>query len=155
MNRTLPWALVLAGAWIGSACAQPALTVRGAWIPEAPPTARVQAAYMELVNTGTAPVVVVGGQSPEFTQVEMHRTVQAGGGARMEPQAELRVEPGTTLSLAPGGLHLMLIEPRRRLVAGDKVDVELLIKDGGPARASAEVRRTAPTPAMDEHRHHH
>lgn len=155
MNKASLYVLTLLGAWIGSACAEPALSVRGAWIPEAPPIARVQAAYMELVNTGTAPVVVVRGQSPDFAHVEMHRTVQTADGARMEPQATLRIERGATLTLAPGGLHLMLIDPRRPLVAGDTVDVDLLLEDGGTARASAEVRRAAPTAAAQDHLHHH
>jgi hypothetical protein len=85
----------------------------------------------------------------------MHRTVQTADGARMEPQATLRIQPGATLTLAPGGLHLMLIEPRRRLVAGEKVDVDLLLEDGGAARASAEVRRAAPTAAVHDHQHQH
>ena len=73
----------------------------------------------------------------------------------MEPQAELRVEPGATLTLAPAGLHLMLIEPRRRLAAGGALDVELQLKDGAQARGSAEVRSTAPAAGTHDHRHHH
>jgi periplasmic copper chaperone A len=149
-DKPLLCAMVLTSLWIGSAGADPALTVRSAWIPEAPPAARVQAAYMELVNAGATPVVVIGSQSPDFAQVEMHRTVQSKDGARMEPQPELRVEPGATLLLGPGGLHLMLIEPKRRLVAGDQVDIELRLKDGGPAHATAEVRGAA-----HDHQHHH
>lgn len=153
MNTLSNSALLLACLWTGSACADSALTVRDAWIREAPPGARVQAAYMELVNTGTSPVVVVGGRSPDFAQVEMHRTVQSGDAARMEAQGELRVEPGATLTLAPGGLHLMLIEPRRRLLAGDRVEVDLLIENRGPTQVSAEVRGSAETAAAHDHHH--
>ena len=155
MNKSCFYPLVLAGLWVGAAAADPALTIRGAWIPEAPPTARVQAAYMELVNEGALPVVVVGGRSPDFAEVEMHRTVQDAQGARMEPQKELRVEAGTTLRLAPAGLHLMLIEPKRRLVAGDKVDIELRLKDERSVVGSAEVRAAAPPVAEHDHRHGH
>jgi hypothetical protein len=155
MTKNSLQTVVLTGLWIGSACADPALVVRDAWIPEAPPAAAVQAGYMELVNLGASPLVVVGGRSPDFAHVEIHRTVQSGGGARMEAQGALRIEPGATLTLAPGGLHLMLIEPTRRLVAGDTVDVELQLEEGDPARASAEVRAAVPVPASHDHRHHH
>ena len=153
MNKPSLYAMLLTSLWIGSAVADPALTVRGAWIAEAPPTARVQAGYMELVNEAASPVVVVGAKCPDFAQVEMHRTVQSQDGARMEPQAELRVEPGATLLLAPGGLHLMLIEPKRRLVAGDKVDIDLRLQDGTAIRAAAEVRSRAAPAAGHEHHH--
>ena len=154
MNKPSLYATLLTSLWTGSAVADPALTVRGAWIAEAPPTAKVQAGYMELVNGGGSPVVVVGGKSPDFAQVEMHRTVQAQDGARMEPQAELRVEPGATLLLAPGGLHLMLIEPKRRLVAGDTAEIELRLQDGAAIRTAAEVRSRAAPAAGHEHHHH-
>ena len=147
-------AALLAGLWAGSAPAGPALTIRDAWIPEAPPTARVQAAYMVLANDGSAALVVVGARSPDFAKVEMHRTVQAQGTARMEVQPGLRVEPGTTLVLAPGGMHLMLVEPKRRLVAGDRVDIELRLEDGSPVGTVAEVRSGAPPSAGHEHHHH-
>lgn len=144
---------VLAALWLGNAHADPALTIRGAWVPEAPPAARVQAAYMDLVNAGTSALVVVGARSADFARVEMHRTVQSQGMARMEAQPELRIEPGVTLSLVPGGLHLMLMEPKRRLVAGDRVDIELRLQDGTPISTAAEVR--APPPAGSAHEHHH
>lgn len=137
---------LLAALWSGSAGAEPALTVREAWIPDAPPTSRVRAAYMELSNAGPGPVVVVGGSSPDFDAVEMHRTVQTGEGFRMAPQAELRLEPGEVLELAPGGLHLMLIGPRRELAAGDTVELALRLSEGDPVRASLEVRGPASGP---------
>ena len=154
MKKPSLYAVLLTSLWIGSAFADPALTVRGAWIAEAPPNARVQSGYMELVNGRGSPVVVVGAKSPDFAQVEMHRTVQAQDGARMEPQAELRVEPGATLLLAPGGLHLMLIEPKRRLVVGDKVEIELRLQDGAAIRTAAEVRSRVAPAAGHEHHHH-
>lgn len=154
VNRRVFCAAALAGLWLGSAHAGEGLTVRGAWIPEAPPTARVQAAYLDLVNEGPAAAVVEGAQSPDFARIEMHGTIQSQGTARMEAQPDLRVDGGATLVLAPGGLHLMLIEPRRRLVAGDRVDIELRVRDGSPIRALAEVRSTAAPSAAHDHHHH-
>jgi len=137
---------------LNTAQAAPALLVRDAWIPEAPPVARVQAAYMALVNEGAGPVAIVGASSPEFDAVEMHRTVEREGAMRMEAQPTLRIEPGATLNLAPGGLHLMLIGPKRPLVAGDRVAIELRLEGGAVILATAEVRRAD---AGADHAHHH
>ncbi|MCU0970318.1 MAG: copper chaperone PCu(A)C [Gammaproteobacteria bacterium] len=147
-------AALLAGFWLSGANAGPALTIRGAWIPEAPATASVQAAYMELVNDGSVPLVVVGAQSSDFGRVEMHRTIQAAGVARMEAQQRLPIDAGARLVLTPGGLHLMLIEPKRRLVAGDRVGIELRLEDGTPVSTTAEVRSDGPS-ADHDHRHAH
>jgi copper(I)-binding protein len=154
VKRLLVCLAALAGLSAGGAFAATALQIRDAWVPEAPPAARVQAAYMELVNDGASAVVVVGAQSPDFARVEIHRTVQAQGIARMAAQSELRVEPGAALVLAPGGTHLMLIEAKRRLVAGDRVAVELQLGDGSTAQVAAQVR--GPDGAADRaagHRH--
>jgi hypothetical protein len=153
MGRLSVAIALLGWLWSGRALADPALTVSGAWIPEAPPTARVQAAYLELVNRGSTPLEVLEARSPDFSTIEIHRTVHAEGIARMQKQAVLRIEPGTSLTLAPGGLHLMLIEPKRRLVAGDRVELELRLQDGTSISTGAEVRQgTAPA---DAHAHHH
>ena len=135
--------------------APPALLVRDAWIPEAPPVATVQAAYMALVNEGASPVTVVGATSAEFDAVEMHRTVEVDGTMRMEAQPSLRVEPGATLQLAPGGLHLMLIGPKRPLVAGDRVGIDLRLEGGAVVLATAEVRRAAEVGGEHARHHHH
>jgi copper(I)-binding protein len=134
--------------------APPALLVRDAWIPEAPPVAKVQAGYMALVNEGANPVTVVGATSAEFDAVEMHRTVEVEGTMRMEAQPSLRVEPGATLQLAPGGLHLMLIGPKRPLVAGDRVGIDLRLEGGSVILATAEVRQ-AEAGGEQAHHHHH
>ncbi len=137
---------------LGTAQAGPALTVRDAWIAEAPPVAKVQAGYMVLANEGGSPAVVVGASSAEFDVVEMHRMVEVEGTMRMEAQPALRVEPGATLALAPGGLHLMLIGPKRPLVAGDRVAIELRLESGELILATAEVRRRdGGTGAAHEH----
>jgi hypothetical protein len=154
MKRLLPLFPLALTLLLGTAKAAPALAVRDAWVPEAPPVTTVQAAYLELVNEGSSAVVVTAVASPDFGTVEMHRTVQVEGAARMERLPELRVEPGGTLPLAPGGLHLMLIGPKRQLVAGDRVAIELRLQDGSAVIATAEVRRPGGDMA-GEHAHHH
>jgi copper(I)-binding protein len=47
----------------------------------------------------------------------------------------------------------MLMEPKRRLVAGDRVDIELRLQDGTPIGTAAEAR--APAAAGSAHEHHH
>jgi copper(I)-binding protein len=57
---------------------------------------------------------------------------------------ELRVGAGESVALAPGGLHLMLMRPKRTLRAGDAAEVEFVLKDGSRQRVSFEVKADAP-----------
>ena len=148
----IPFLLVAA---VGLVQAAVPLEVREAWVAEAPPGARVQAAYMQLRNGGSAPLTVTAATSPAFASVELHRTVQEGGVARMEKLSGLALAPGESVSLAPGGLHLMLIAPRQRLSEGEAVPLALHLDSGAAVSVEAVVRRTAmpADPHHDRHRH--
>jgi hypothetical protein len=131
------------------------LEVMEAWVAEAPPGAQVQAAYMRLRNDGSAPLNVTAVTSPAFESVELHRTVHEGAIARMEKLSGLPLAPGESVTLAPGGLHLMLIAPRQRLSEGATVPLELRLDSGAAVSVEAVVRRTAmPTDAHHGHHHH-
>ncbi|QKK01935.1 MAG: copper chaperone PCu(A)C [Pseudomonadota bacterium] len=53
-----------------------------------------------------------------------------GGVMRMRRLEQLTVEPGETVSLEPGGKHLMLMRPGERLSQGDEIPVTLLDSEG-------------------------
>lgn len=130
------------------------LTVDDAWVREAPPTAQVLAAYMQITNPADQPRTITGAASTCCERVEIHRTEIVDGMARMIPQPELVVEAGATLLLEPGGLHLMLISPKGPLAQGDHVVIELRLDGGEMQEIHAEVRRDG-EPAMDHSHHMH
>lgn len=130
------------------------LTVDDAWVREAPPTAQVLAAYMQITNPADQPRTITGAASACCERVEIHRTEIVDGMARMIPQPELAVDAGATLLLEPGGLHLMLIAPKEPLTQGDHVVIELQLDGGETQEVHAEVRRDG-EPAMDHSHHMH
>ena len=121
------------------------LTITDAWTPEAPP-GRMMAGFMELHNTGEEAIVLVDGESHLFGHVEIHTMIMDDGVMRMRRLDELAIEPGQTVVLRPGGLHLMLIEPQESLGLGDIIDIDLLDEQGRRYPLSSEVRaRTSPS----------
>lgn len=135
------------------------LTVSGAWVREGPPTTAVLAAYMRIDNPGTQDRTLIGASSAQFETVEIHRTEIVDGVARMIQQDRLTVPAGGSVSLEPGGLHLMLIQSRQPLAQGDVVDIRLRLEDGTEMPVGAEVRK-AEAAGMDHshdhgHDHHH
>ena len=60
------------------------------------------------------PVTIVGASSPAFGEVSLHETRIVDGVSRMRALPELRIAPGDSAVLKPGGMHLMLMQPQRR-----------------------------------------
>ncbi|GIX35587.1 MAG: hypothetical protein KatS3mg126_1366 [Lysobacteraceae bacterium] len=145
-------ACMLFGLWFPARAGD--LKVEGAWIRSAPPGASMLAGYATLRNAGRSPITVRGARSAAFAAVELHQTVESDGIARMRPLDALRIEPGASVRLEPGGRHLMLMQPRQAIAAGDAPELVFELEGGGEVVARFEVRAGAPDAAA-EHAHHH
>ncbi len=127
------------------ALAERGLVISDAWSPEAPP-GRMMAGFMELHNTGEDTIVLIDGESPLFGHVEIHTMSMEEGVMRMRRLDELAIEPGEVVELRPGGLHLMLIDPKQPLALGDSIDITLIDDQGDRYALVSEVRkRTRPS----------
>lgn len=101
------------------------LDIRDAWIPEAPPTARMLAGYLTLFNSGDDEIVLTGAES-DFGRVEIHRSEEVDGISRMRRQDAVEVAPGETLQFRQGGLHLMIMDFERVPTAGSGIPLVLI-----------------------------
>jgi copper(I)-binding protein len=135
--------IALALGTLTAAAAGP-VTVQNPWIREAPPTASALAGYMVLVNPGDNPHTLVNTTSADFGNIMAHRTVVENGMARMIHAGKLEVPAHGKLTFAPGGYHLMLMQPKRALHAGDEVNITLEFADGSKLPVAFTVRKTAP-----------
>jgi hypothetical protein len=88
------------------------------------------AGYLELRNTTSRPQVLVAASSTGFESVMMHRTMVKDGMAGMEHLSQIELAPNVSLIFAPGGNHLMLMNPKRALRAGDAVVIKLEFRGG-------------------------
>jgi hypothetical protein len=124
------------GAWAAD------IGVADAWIREAPPSAKVLAAYMVITNTGKVPVQLSGVDSRDFASVEVHQSIMHNGKMRMMALESLAIAPGKSVVLEPGGYHLMLIGPRKKLQAGDRVVLRLHFDKHEDVLVSAVVKKS-------------
>jgi len=115
------------------------LIFHDAWSPLAPP-GRMMAGFVQIQNQGEAPVVLVDGHSEQFGRIEIHTMDMEDGVMRMRRLDQLSIAPGETVELAPGGLHLMLIQPLRQFEIGQVIDLELIDASGQRWPLQAEVR---------------
>ena len=61
--------------------------------------------------------------------------------AGMEHAPQIELSPNASLLFAPGGYHLMLLNPKRTLRAGNRVDINLEFRGGLVLPVAFEVRK--------------
>ena len=115
--------------------------VTDGWLRMPPVSMPMLAGFGTIRNDCAEAVTVVAAGSPAFADVSVHETRIVDGVSRMRAMPELVIPPGASVTLAPGGLHLMLMQPRAGLQAGDKVGIDFELKDGGVLHGQFEVRK--------------
>lgn len=117
------------------------LVIETPWARATPPGAPVAGGFLVVRNTGQADDRLVSATSPDAEKVELHEMRMDGGVMRMRRMDEgLAIAAGGTLSLAPGGYHLMFIGPKHPFVAGQTVTATLRFEHGGERTVRFDVR---------------
>lgn len=101
----------------------------------------MMAGYGRIENRCQRPLHIVSASSPAFGGVSIHETRIVDGISRMRPVPGLTIEPEDAAVLAPGGMHLMLMQPLAPLQPGDTVVVEFVLEDGGVLAGEFRARR--------------
>ncbi len=106
------------------------------WLPAGLPAG----GYVTLTNGSDHAIVLVGAASPDYNQVQLHRSVMQGGLSKMVPVAAISIPAHSTLDFVALGYHLMLMNPRVSLSPGDHVPIELRFADGRFLVATFDLR---------------
>lgn len=144
-KATLALVLFLCGG-IASAATTCMPTVRAGWIRLGPMGMDMLAGYARIDNGCPSPVQIVSASSPAFADVSMHETRIENGVSRMRALAALPVAAHASVAFAPGGLHLMLMQPTRPLKAGDQVSIDFSLRDGRRIPGLFELRAPTASP---------
>ncbi|MEK6663831.1 MAG: copper chaperone PCu(A)C [Pseudomonadota bacterium] len=119
--------------------------VTDAWVRLPPPGAQIAAAYFTIESKQTLSLSSV--TSPAAEVVEIHTMSMRNGMMEMRQLPALALEAGKPVKLEPGGLHLMLINPKQALKEGDKVPLVLNFKQGKRMIGAVDVQATVKAPA--------
>ncbi len=104
-----------------------------------PATADTAAIYLRITNDGDADDRLLKVSTPRAELTTLHKTtVDPDGRATMAGVGSVKIPAGETVSLSPGGLHLMMLQPDR-LAAGDTVDLTLTFEQAGTVTVPATV----------------
>lgn len=148
----------LAVALVAALCSAPSLADRvkvdNPWTRATAPGQPVAGAFMDL--TAEADMTLVGASSPAAKTVELHTMSMDKGVMVMRPMKKIDLPKGKTVSLKPGGLHIMLIGLNAPLSADQKTQVTLVLRD--QKGKASEVAVDVPVRAMADmpgHPQHH
>jgi len=123
------------------------------WSTATPGGATTAAAYMTIMNHGSAADTLLGGASPIAGRLEIHQMSMANGIMTMRPvTGGLTIPAGGTVTLGPqGNYHLMLTGLKVQLRQGASVPATLTFAKAGTVQVAFVVApigaRTPPGPS--------
>lgn len=140
----------------GNAVQGEGLQVSDAWIRLPPPGAAVAGAYLTIANASGSDDRLVGVDTAAAERVELHDMRMENGMMQMRELGDgLALKAGTQTTLAPGGVHMMLINPRASLAVGSSVEATLRFAHAPAQTVLLEVRPlTGAVDAQSGHAQH-
>ncbi|MDR2219913.1 MAG: copper chaperone PCu(A)C [Methylobacillus sp.] len=116
-----------------------------AWARATAPGQTVGAAYMQLKSAADLTLVAV--ESPIAGSVAIHHMSMKNNVMEMHMMDSLELPANQTVKLEPGGMHLMLMDLKQPLKAGETVSLMLTLKDKSgktlPLKLDVPVKRNA------------
>ena len=141
--------LCVTQAWAGE------VTVSGAWMRATAPGQEDAALQFSITSKKEAQLVEVS--SSVAGAVEMHSMTHDNNVMKMHAIESLPLPAGKAVDLAASGIHVMLLNLKQPLKAGEKVPFTVTVQFAGKhksaVKAKAEVKPL--TVGRDEHEHHH
>ena len=133
MKKLLLAALLLPGAALAHEYTLGEITVDHPMIFETPANAPVAGGYMTIINEGPDDVLVAVRVAPEVAgMMQLHEMTMSDGIMRMsEVEGGIALPSGETVTLEQGGLHVMFMQLRDRLVDGDEIPATLVFEEAG------------------------
>ncbi|MGE4220985.1 MAG: copper chaperone PCu(A)C [Alphaproteobacteria bacterium] len=119
------------------------------WARPTAPTATVGAGYFSLKNDGKTDDRLVAASSPAAEKVELHSMTMTDGVMKMRQVPSIELHAGKSVTLAPGGLHLMLIGLKAPLKEGTKVPATLTFERAGDVAVEFAIQ--AETDSGEKH----
>jgi periplasmic copper chaperone A len=133
-------AVICAGPAVAQQLKAGDLVLDHAWARATPGGAEVGGAYLTIKNNGTAADKLIGGSSSIAAEVQVHEMAMNNGVMTMRPvNGGLSIPPGKSVTLAPGGYHIMLMQLKAPLKQGGKLPVTLQFEKAGKVDVTFDI----------------
>lgn len=116
------------------------LQITQPWARATPKGAASGAAYLTVKNTGTKPARLHCVSSNSAAKCQIHEMSMDGGVMRMRPVVGgLEIKPGQTVTLKPGGYHMMLTGLKAPLQEGKMLEATMEGEGGATAQVEFPI----------------
>ena len=106
------------------------------------------AVYMTIKNTGNADDRLVAVATPVADRAQLHIEMNDNGIMKMRPLSAIDVKANSTVTLAPGGMHVMLIGLKQRLKEGQSFPMTLTFEKAGTLHVTVATQKAGATNDM-------
>lgn len=144
MNRNRAARIALAALLVGSASVQAQTTIKEPWVRGTVAQQKASGAFMHITSAQGGKLLSVS--SPVAGVAEIHEMAMQGDTMRMRAVPSLDLPAGKAVELKPGGYHLMLMDLKQQLKAGESVPLTLVVEGKDGKRETLEVK--APVRAL-------
>ncbi len=125
------------------------LSVTNVWARPVILLNRPGAAYFTVTNTSDKSDVLAKVSSTLADRVEIHLSTNEGGIMKMAQAGHINIPANGTVSVKPGGYHLMLFGLKKKLAVGDLLPLRLRFLHAGEVNVMARVMKMPME--MDKH----
>jgi copper(I)-binding protein len=125
-----------------------ALQISAPWARATPKGAKVGGGYLTITNSGTTADRLTGGSTAISGRLEIHEMSMSGGVMKMRPLAQgIEIKPGQTVTLKPGGIHMMFVGLKHALAQGEHFKATLQFEKAGSVEVDFSVEGIGATNA--------
>ena len=104
------------------------------------------------MTSGEIDDALVAVTTEDAASVELHTVGMTNGVMRMRQIEKIILPAGEEVSLKPGGLHLMIMQPSARLMHAETIEVTLTFEPAEPVTLSLPLKGIG---EEDDHHHDH
>lgn len=137
MMNPLNSALLAASLTLMTVAHAESVQISNVWMRATAPGQKVAGGFMDL--TASEDMRLTGGSSPACGRVELHTMRMEGGMMVMRQVPDIPLPKGQTVSLKPGGLHIMCIDLKQPLKRGERVPLSLRVRASGGQEQTLQV----------------
>ena len=121
------------------------------WARATPKGASAGAGYMTITNKGTTADRVSCVSDDASAQCQIHSMTMEDGVMKMRPvEGGLEIKPGETVTLKPGGFHIMFVDLKHPLEQGRTIKAKLKFDKAGTLDVDYPIAAIgAPAPGAD------
>jgi copper(I)-binding protein len=115
------------------------LEIKAPWARATPGHAENGAAYLTVVSPTADRLTAAS--SPVAKKAELHTMSMEGGIMRMRPLAAIDIPAGQTVTLSPGGMHIMLLGLAQPLHQGQSFPLTLSFEHAEPLQVTVAIEK--------------